>query len=172
MQNFHCNFAKKRIDFADLQYIITLLQKTKEGGEKLNGKNITVIRKAKGITQEELSHALQINIATLSRWENGHFEPKTSMLRKLCEILQVSESELLNGPVSENWELKVLMKKEGVIDMTSKKSSAVLNIGEDAMAITLSAGYELWEDDAKFEELIEQLRKKRKVGLKTRKEEW
>ena len=109
---------------------------------------------------------------TVRRWESGEIIPRMNEIKQICEVLQVSESELLNGPASENWELKILMKKEGVIDMTSKTSSAVLNIGEDAMAITLSAGYELWEDDAKFEELIEQLRKKRKVGLKTRKEDW
>ena len=56
--------------------------------------------------------------------------------------------------------------------MTTSKSSAVLNVSDDAMAITLSAGYELWEDDAKFEELIEDLRRKRTIGLKTRKEDW
>lgn len=53
-----------------------------------------------------------------------------------------------------------------------KKSSAVLNIGDDAMAITLSAPYELWEDDVKFEELLADLRKKRATGLKTRREDW
>ena len=97
-----------------------IIAEYRRGDEKLNGKNIAIIRKAKRITQEELSQALSINTVTLSRWENGHFEPKTSMLKKLCEVLQVSESELLNGPSSENWELRILMKKEGVIDMTSK----------------------------------------------------
>ena len=56
--------------------------------------------------------------------------------------------------------------------MTSSKSSAVLNVGDDAMAITLSASYELWENDAEFEKLIEQLRRKRATGLKTRREDW
>ena len=93
-------------------------------------------------------------------------------MKQLAEIFVCTESELLNGPAQDSWELKILMKKEGVIDMTEKKSSAVLNIGDDAMAITLSASYELWEDDAKFEELLEQLRKKRAIGLKTRKEDW
>ena len=134
--------------------------------------DIKRLRKAIGLTQEELSERIGVHENTIRLWEQGLREPRLSDMKKLCEALGCSESELLNGPSSENWELRILMKKEGVIDMTSKQSSAVLNIGEDAMAITLSAGYELWEDDAKFEELIEQLRKKRKVGLKTRKEEW
>ena len=60
----------------------------------------------------------------------------------------------------------------GTIDMTGTGSTATLNIGDTAMAITLSAGYPLWEDDEEFEGLIEDLRRKRQLGLKTRKEGW
>ena len=130
------------------------------------------LRKQARLSQSNFADLVGVSFMTIRRWESGEVIPRMNEIKQICEVLQVSESELLNGPASENWELKILMKKEGVIDMTSKTSSAVLNIGEDAMAITLSAGYELWEDDAKFEELIEQLRKKRKVGLKTRKEDW
>ena len=140
----------------------------------MDGKNIVKIRRQKGKTQEELAHALSINTTTLSRWENGHFEPKASMLKEMCEVLGCTESELLNGQSPDDWELRVLVNKKGVetLDMTTSKSSAVLNVSDEAMAITLSAGYELWEDDAKFEELIEDLRRKRTIGLRTRKEDW
>ena len=137
--------------------------------------NITAIRKRKGINQEELAHMLDVNPATLSRWENGHFEPKASVIKKLCEVLNCTESELMSGSGADNWELRLVVSKTnegGIVDMTSSKSSAVLNISDDAMAITLSAGCELWEDDSAFEELISQLRRKRAVGLKTRREEW
>ncbi len=141
----------------------------------LYGQNIAVMRKKKGINQEELAHMLSINTATLSRWENGYFEPKVSVIKKLCEVLNCTEMELLNGPSSESWELRLVVskgKEGGTIDMTSGRSSAVLNVGDDAMAVTLSAPYELWEDDAKFEELIADLKRKRAIGLKTRREDW
>ena len=133
---------------------------------------IRELRKSKGLNQFELAESVGISVDTVRRWESNKQVPRADELHNLSHVLGVTVEELLNGPSSESWELKILMKKEGVIDMTSKQSSAVLNISDDAMAITLSAGYELWEDDAKFEELIEQLRKKRKVGLKTRKEDW
>ena len=60
----------------------------------------------------------------------------------------------------------------GTVDMTRSKNSAVLNVADDAMTITLSAPYELWEDDVKFEELIADLRRKRATGLKMRREDW
>ena len=129
-------------------------------------------RKKSNLTQPKLAKLAGISVITVKRWEKGIRTPRIEEIQKLCEVLGCSESDLLNGPAQDSWELKILMRKEGVIDMTEKKSSAVLNIGDDAMAITLSAGYELWEDDTKFEELIEQLRRKRAIGLKTRKEDW
>ena len=103
------------------------------GDKNLIGKSITAIRKKKGITQEELAHLLSINTATLSRWENEHFEPKASIVKKLCEVLNCTEAELLNEPqdgkiqitISWNWE----EMKEGVIDMDKDKFKLIL--GED-----------------------------------------
>ena len=129
-------------------------------------------RLQKGLSQTELSNAVGVSLLTVFRWEKGERQPRINDIQRLCEVFECTQSDLLNGPAQDSWELKILMKKEGVIDMTEKKSSAVLNIGDDAMAITLSASYELWEDDTKFEELLEQLRKKRAIGLKTRKEDW
>ena len=45
------------------------------GGGVLEGRSIADLRKQKGMTQEELAHLLSITTVTLSRWENGHFEP-------------------------------------------------------------------------------------------------
>ena len=143
----------------------------------MGGKNIARIRKKKGITQEKLAQLLSITTVTLSRWENGHFEPKASVIKRLCEVLNCTETELLSGPTSQEWELKLLVSKSGTqeggtVDMTGSGSTATLNIGDNAMGITLSAPYELWEDDAKFEALLEDLRRKRATGLKTRREGW
>ena len=98
----------------------------------MDGKNIMVIRKRKGITQESLAHSLSITTVTLSRWENGHFEPKASMIKKLCECLDCSETELLNGSqdnrielvVSWNWE----EMKKGEIDMNEEKFKLILDV--------------------------------------------
>ena len=138
--------------------------------------NIKQLRKKRGITQEELAAQLEVHENTIRMWEKGSRSPRISDIKRLCEIFQCTESELLSeSPDVDNWELRLVVSKTnegGIVDMTSSKSSAVLNISDDAMAITLSAGYELWEDDSAFEELISQLRRKRSVGLKTRREEW
>ena len=132
------------------------------------------LRKSNRLSQSALAELTGVSFMTIRRWESGEVIPRISEIRQLCEVLGCTESELLNGQSPDDWELRVLVNKKGVLtaDMTTGKSSAVLNVSDEAMAITLSAGYELWEDDAKFEELIEDLRRKRKIGLRTRKEDW
>lgn len=139
------------------------------------GDRIRELRKKKGLNQNELAEAVGVSVDSVRRWEGKKQFPRTDELSNLAFVFCVHIEELLNGPATENWELKMMVRKTkegGAIDMTTTKSSAVLNIGDDAMSITLSAGYELWEDDAKFEELMAELRKKRAVGLKTRREDW
>ena len=136
------------------------------------------LRKKAGLTQEEIAGMLNLSYMTIRRWEAGKIIPRIDEIKNIAAILHVSESELLNGPASESWELKLVISKTGevqeggVVDMTSTVSSAALNVGDTAMAITLSASYPLWENDDEFEKLIEQLRKKREAGLKARREGW
>ena len=113
-------------------------------------KYLSYFRKKQGVTQAKLAEMVNIGVNSIARYERDEIKPSIETANVIAQVLGVTVEELLNGPSSENWELRILMKTEGVIDMTSKQSSAVLNIGEDAMAITLSAGYELWEDDVKF----------------------
>ena len=96
----------------------------------MNGKNIAVIRKKRKITQEELAQALSINTITLSRWENGHFEPKASMIKKLCDVLCCTESELLNSNQEDKAELVISWNwedmKKGEMKMEDNKFKLVL----------------------------------------------
>ncbi|MBQ7733859.1 MAG: helix-turn-helix transcriptional regulator [Synergistaceae bacterium] len=132
-------------------------------------------REQAGLSMQKLSELIGVKLNTIWRWETGKASPSVEIAKGLAKIFGITESELLHGPTLNNWELRLVVSKTnegGRVDMTSSKSSAVLNISDDAMAITLSAGYELWEDDSAFEELISQLRRKRSIGLKTRREEW
>ena len=141
----------------------------------VNTLDIRLWRKKIGITQERLSELVGVHVNTVIRWEAGLREPRTSEIKKLCEVLGVSEADLLRGPAEDVWELRVVFDKEGkgVMDLThGATSSATLEIGDNGMGITLSGAFPLWEDDEKFEDLISQLRKKRATGLKARKEGW
>lgn len=49
------------------------------------------------MTQEQLAEVLEVNVKSISRWENGKTMPDLSMLPILANQLNVEVSELLNG---------------------------------------------------------------------------
>ena len=61
---------------------------------------IRELRKAAGLTQEQLSARLGINRATLSKYESGDIDPPTSQLQAIAAALGVSVGRLL-GQESE-----------------------------------------------------------------------
>ena len=61
------------------------------------GKFISKCRKDKNITQEELAEKLGVTNKTVSRWENGVNMPDYSVLKELCNILDIDVNELLSG---------------------------------------------------------------------------
>lgn len=65
--------------------------------QKKIGEFIAICRKEKKITQEQLAQKLNVNNRTISRWENGKTMPDYSILKQLCEELDISINELLSG---------------------------------------------------------------------------
>lgn len=66
------------------------------------GNFIATQRKEKKLTQKKLADKLYVSEKTVSKWETGHGVPDTNSLQKLCEILNVSINELLNGEKISN----------------------------------------------------------------------
>ena len=129
-------------------------------------KNLAYIRKKKGLTQLELSGLSGIASNSIARYERGEMQPSIEVAQKLANVLIVTVDELLNGSQSDEWKLEIKLSKEGVIDVSGLKPSAEINVGDKGIAITLSGSYELFADDAKFEDFVEQLRSKRQAALK------
>lgn len=60
--------------------------------------NIKSLRKARGMTQEELAIRLNIVRQTVSKWEKGLSVPDADMLQRLAETLEVDIMYLLGTP--------------------------------------------------------------------------
>ncbi len=60
--------------------------------------NIKNLRKARGMTQEELAIRLNIVRQTVSKWEKGLSVPDADMLQRLAETLEVDIMYLLGTP--------------------------------------------------------------------------
>lgn len=61
------------------------------------GKFIYKLRKDKKMTQQELADKLNVTDRAVSHWENGRSLPDVSLYKKLCEELNISIEELING---------------------------------------------------------------------------
>ena len=67
------------------------------------GKFILNCRKEKGLTQEQLAEKLGVTSKSISRWENGNTMPDYSLLKDLCNELNINVNELLSGEkIKEN----------------------------------------------------------------------
>ena len=61
------------------------------------GKRIGLLRRQKGLTQEELASHMGVSPQAVSKWENDQTCPDISALPKLARLLGVSVDELLSG---------------------------------------------------------------------------
>jgi len=61
------------------------------------GKRIAELRRAKGMTQEELGAVFGISAQAISKWENDIACPDIGILPELAGLLGVSVDELLSG---------------------------------------------------------------------------
>ena len=65
------------------------------------GKFIAQKRKEKNLTQEQLAEKLGVSNKTISKWENGKCMPDYSVVKNLCEALQITVAELMDGECAE-----------------------------------------------------------------------
>ncbi|MBQ1477401.1 MAG: helix-turn-helix transcriptional regulator [Erysipelotrichaceae bacterium] len=81
--------------------------------------NIRNIRKAKGLSQEELAIKLNVVRQTVSKWEQGLSVPDSELLLALSEALETPVSTLLGETVSEPEaeDLKAISQKLEVINL-------------------------------------------------------
>ena len=58
------------------------------------GKFISECRKKQNLTQSQLAEKLFITDRAISKWENGRAMPDSSIMLKLCEILNITVNDL------------------------------------------------------------------------------
>lgn len=65
--------------------------------KKTLGEYICQRRKALGLTQQEFASRLYVTNSAVSKWERGLSYPDITLIHDICEILQISEHELLTA---------------------------------------------------------------------------
>lgn len=81
--------------------------------------NIKIIRKSKGLSQQELAIKLNVVRQTISKWEQGLSVPDAEMLISLSEVLETPVSTLLGENISESKadDIKAISEKLEVINL-------------------------------------------------------
>ncbi len=89
------------------------------------GDKIKLLRKLKGITQEELSDVLHISFQAISKWENGLAQPDISIIPAIANYFGVTIDELFG------FKLNSLTNKERFIQFMI--NNGMLKIGTEHM---------------------------------------
>lgn len=82
----------------------------------------TIIRNhriAKGLTQEELGVKVFVSKQAVSKWETGKTLPDIEMVRKLCDVLEISRDEILGSSIEETKKSHKWLKIVTIISVAS-----------------------------------------------------
>jgi len=91
--------------------------------QKKIGAFISELRKEKRMTQKDLAEKLGVTDRAISKWENGRGLPEVSLMKPLCEILEITVNELLNGEriAQRDYQEKSEFRFLDTIEYTDKK---------------------------------------------------
>ena len=95
------------------------------------GKFIANCRKDKNLTQSDLAELLGVSNRTISKWETGRGMPDLSMFKLLCDNLDITYNELLNGErideINSSYE-QTIERTINYTDKQLKKQNFIIDI--------------------------------------------
>lgn len=93
------------------------------------GKFIQKLRKEKELTQQELANKLNVTDRAVSKWETGRGLPDLSIIKTLCEELDISINELLSGEKLNKKEYNEKLEEniEKTIEYTNDRIKSIKN---------------------------------------------
>ena len=108
------------------------------------GRFIAQKRKEKNYTQEQLAEKLGISNKTVSKWETGKCMPDYSIVKKLCDELEITIAELIDGEEAgeksirsyDEGQILELLRRTQELEKQKKVQSGILLI---VMGIALQA---------------------------------
>ena len=94
--------------------------------KKTMGSFMSALRKARGLTQQEVADILMVSNKTVSKWERDEGCPEIMMLPAIAELFEVTVDELLKGEriIKEKEEEKISRKGEQAVRYMLSKAVA------------------------------------------------
>lgn len=84
---------------------------------------LSELRRAKGITQEQVASSLNVSNKTISKWENGSSTPELSMLAALAKYYGVTTDTLLDLEDGTRDTKRVIMDEFSGLDRDGRQRS-------------------------------------------------
>lgn len=101
------------------------------------GEFLKILRREKGLTQEQLAEILHVSGRSVSRWETGSNMPDLSILIQIAEFYNVEVKEILDGErKGENMDKELKDTLSKVADYNTIEKEKVLKIGNTAFGFT------------------------------------
>lgn len=82
----------------------------------VTGNFIAKKRKEKNLTQEQLAQKLGVSNKTISKWENGKCMPDYAIVKILCEELNITIAELMDGEEADEQSVRAY-DEEQIVDL-------------------------------------------------------
>lgn len=103
------------------------------------GEFLKILRKEKGLTQEQLAEILLVSGRTISRWETGTNMPDLSILIQMAEFYAVDVKEILDGErKSDNMDKELKETLFKVADYNKLEKEKVTKAGNIAFGLTFA----------------------------------
>jgi len=123
-------------------------------------------RKKRGLTQEKLAELVDIHVNTLLRWEYGKREPKASEIQKIAKALDITEAELINGPIEQKFEVKIVMGVKNLTGLTGieiEDNKFLYGVDDDEPQIHLAGKVRIGTPEERVKALAEIISKFKKA---------
>lgn len=93
------------------------------------GEKIQRLRKAKGMSQEELASNITVSRQAISKWELNEAVPDTNNIIQLCKIFGVSADYLLNDDIESDVDIPVVRENRSQMIRQYNRKLWVVLIG-------------------------------------------
>ncbi len=101
------------------------------------GKFIATLRKQKDLTQTQLGNMIGVTDRAVSKWENGRGLPDLALIKPLCDALDITVNDLLNGEIVQKEEI-IEKTEENIIGTLEYSEKKVKNVKKNFLLVILA----------------------------------
>lgn len=94
------------------------------------GERLKKARKDKHLTQEQLAEKIDVSIAFLSRIERGSSQINLKRLSQICQILEITEGDILNGSSNKSTKYLNLEFADLLKNCSAEKQKLIYDIAK------------------------------------------